>query len=765
MPENTENTNIEMTAEEKAATAAPKKQVSVSEALAKAMACYRSRDLAGAETICRRVLALEPKHAEAHHILAIIAHKVGRGADANALARLAVANDANNPIYLNTLGYLSRLNRRYEDSAAALLRAIELRPNYADAYNNLGIVYAERGDLPKAEEAYRDALRHRNEFPEAQNNLGNLLYRMGRLDDAVAAFDAATTLRPGYAEAHASQGDAFTNQGEHDKALEAYRKAVDAAPDSVNAWYKLGNALYQKNEFEPSMLAYRKCVDINPNQPRSLTNLGAALEKLGRIDEAAMILRHAIVLAPDNPTSLKNLGHVVLKLGHVGEGLHLLRRAVELAPEDADAHYTYGNALVRMERLQEALDCYTKVRELTPDAARAYFAPAAVLLMSGRFKQGWDAYESRFGMSTYKTNVSNVKERLWDGSPLNGRRLLVHVEQGFGDTLQFIRYLPLLRQREPAETIKLICEPELIPVLRQVEGYDEIFSLRSDISVEYDVQIPILSLPKRFGTTLETIPNETPYVAPPKDAKARLKRAKGTKLAVGIVWAGRPTHSDDRFRSCPIEWFSNLFNVPGVEFFSLQWGPRAGEISPYLDRKNVTSLSDSLTDFGETAAFIDQLDLVIAIDTAVAHLAGALGKPVWTLLAFGGEWRWLFRREDTPWYPKMRLFRQRILGDWRPVFLRLKNELTKRAAQNDAAPAVNGATDSAVGQHDSATALEPASEDTVGETGTAPKKKAKPATPKGKPSSSSGARATGAKPKRTRRKKRRATPAKPKPDA
>ncbi|MBT5810189.1 MAG: tetratricopeptide repeat protein, partial [Rhodospirillaceae bacterium] len=649
--------------------------------MTEAMSRFRAGDLGGAEQLCKQALATKPDDAEGLHLLGVLAHRAGRRRDAIQLVRQALSHAPDNPAHLNTLGFLLRLDQKYQDAEAALSRAIALRADYADAHNNLGIVYAESGDPARAEASYRDALKHRSEFPEAHSNLGNLLYRMGRLDDAVAAYEAATTLRPDYAEAYVNQGDAYFNKGDTDNALTAYKKAVEAAPEWANGWYKLANALYQVDQFDRAVLAYQRCVDLNPNQPRSLTNLGATLEKMGRIDEAAMILRHAVVLSPDDPVALKNLGHVVLKLGHVAEGLHLMRRSVEVAPDDPDAHYTYGNALVRMERLQEALNCYARVRELQPDAARAYFAPAAVLLMNGQYKEGWAAYESRYGMSTYKSNVKNVRERLWDGSPLNGRRLLVHVEQGFGDTLQFIRYLPLLRRREPEGKIILICEPELFPVLKQVEGYSEIYSLRSDNSIQYDTQIPLLSLPNRFATTLESIPNETPYTASPKDAKARLKRGKGTKLAVGIVWAGRPTHSDDRFRSCPVGWFSGLFDIPGVEFFSLQWGPRAGEITPYLDRKNVTSLSEELTDFGETAAFIEQLDLVIAIDTAVAHLAGALGKPVWTLLAFGGEWRWVFRREDTPWYPAMRLFRQRILGDWRPVFQRMKRALAQMASE------------------------------------------------------------------------------------
>ncbi|PPR21876.1 MAG: hypothetical protein CFH40_01488 [Alphaproteobacteria bacterium MarineAlpha10_Bin3] len=383
---------------------------------------------------------------------------------------------------------------------------------------------------------------------------------------------------------------------------------------------------------------------------------------------------------------MKNLGHVILKLGHAGEGLHLLRRAIQLAPDDPDAHYTLGNVLMRMERLQEALNSYARVRELQPDAARAYFAPANVLLMNGQYKEGWSVYESRFDMSSYRTNVRDVHERLWDGGALDGRRLLVHVEQGFGDTLQFIRYVPLIQRLAGDGKIFLVCEPELFGLLETVEGVDEIYRLGSDTSVTYDVQVPLLSLPHRFATTLETIPNTVPYIKVPPGTKARIRRRKGVRLTVAFVWAGRPTHSDDRFRSCPLNWFAALFDMPGIDFYSIQWGPRAGELTPYQSRLNVTDMTDKLTSFAETAAIIEQVDLVISIDTAVAHLAGALGKPVWTLLPFGGEWRWLFRREDTPWYPTMRLFRQQILGDWRPVFQRIAAALSQLVESKSGPP-------------------------------------------------------------------------------
>ena len=668
--------------------------------LSAALAQFQTGDLSAAEASCREVLSTDANNAEALHLLGVIAHRSSRNDIAIEFVTRAIAADGAVASYRNTLGYLLRLNGRYSDAIGALREAIELQADYADPHNNLGIALAESGDLEGAETAYRDALSHREDFPEAQNNLGNLLYRMGRVDESLAAYEAATTLRPGYAEAHSNRGDAFNNQGKRDKAAEAYRQAVEAAPNWPDAWFKLGNVLFQENELDHALQAFQRSIDLNPNHLRGLTNLGATLEKLGRYEESAMILRHALVLAPDNVAGLKNLGHVILKLGHAGEGLHLLRRAAELAPDDADAHYTLGNALLRMERLQEALACYARVRELQPNTARAYFAPASVLLMNGQYKDGWAAYESRFDMAAYKPNVNNVHERLWDGGPLNGRRLLIHVEQGFGDTMEFARYVPLVRDKAGDGKIFMLCEPELFRILETLEGVDEFYQMRSDATITYDVHIPLMSLPHRFGTTLETIPNKTPYVKVPAGTKAKVRRRKDAKLSVAFVWAGRPTHSDDRFRSCSVQWFSTLFDVPGVDFYSIQWGPRAVELDPYLKNENVFSMTDKLTDFAETAAIIDQVDLVIAIDTAVAHLAGALGKPVWTILPFGGEWRWLFRREDTPWYPNMRLFRQRILGDWRPVFQRMKAGLRQLAGAEPGSGQPD--VDTAVGQHDSA---------------------------------------------------------------
>jgi tetratricopeptide (TPR) repeat protein len=644
---------------------------------------FHEGDLASAEKICRALLAKDENNSEACHLLSVIAHRVGDNVAALSFAEKASAAQPENSVYLNTQGFVLRLLGRYGESIQKLKEAIARKPDYADAYNNLGIALADGNDLTNAEQAYRKALECKPDFAEVLNNLGNILYKGGRRDEAMAIYQDAIRVKPDYAEAYCNLGDGFANQNQHKEGAEAYQKALEIAPNWADAWYKFGNSLFRLNQLEPSIQAYQRCLDINPRHTRCLTNIGATYEKMSRYDEAALMIRQALIIAPEDLTALKNLGHVLLKLGQPAEGMQLLMKAVQIAPADPDAHYTLGNSLLRMEKLQDAMNCYMRVRQLQPAGARGYFAPASVLLLNGQYKEGWAAYESRFDMAAFKPNVPNIQERLWDGSPLNGRDLLVHVEQGFGDTIQFIRYLPKIAKenRGTGGLIKLLCEPELYRIIQSVEGYDEIYQLNSGDQVTFDVQVPLLSLPARTGTTLETIPNETPYLKAPETKHDPIRRPEGTKLAVGIVWAGRPTHSDDRYRSIPFGWFSSLVDVPGVHFYSIQWGGRSQEAKGLAEQGRLTDLSDRLTDFGETAAIIDQLDLVIACDTSVAHLAGALGKPVWVLMAYGGEWRWLMNREDTPWYPTMRLFRQRICGDWRNVFIRVKNALSEFTAQ------------------------------------------------------------------------------------
>ncbi|MDF1748760.1 MAG: tetratricopeptide repeat protein [Alphaproteobacteria bacterium] len=650
-----------------------------------AVAALQAGKLQEAEQAVKAVLRDNERDAQAIHLLGVVAHQAQKTDVGIQLIQKALEIEPNSAAFLNTLGFLFRQERRYPDAVSALRRAVELRPTYSEAYNNLGIALSESGQSDAAIEAYETALKTQSVFPEVLNNLGNVLARGNRLDEAIARSDEAIAIREDYAEAWSNKGDALFARGkvkgsaDRTTAMACYERAVEINPRAVESWVKLGTSRHSEEKFVEAEVAFRKALRLSPNHVRALTTYAVTLEKLGRLTSAASHLRHVLTIAPDDVGALKSLGHVTLKLGNSVEAKHVLARARELAPADPDVLYSYANCLLRMEQLQPAMDLYLRVRELQPNQARGTFAPAAVLLMDGQYEKGWAAYESRYAMSAFKPNVPNIRERLWDGSPLNGRTLLVHVEQGFGDTIQFCRYVPMLRQRlGTGGKIIFLCEKEVYRLMGTLDGVDELYHLRQEnAEIVFDVQIPLLSLPHRFGTTLETVPRNIPYLSVPESAmrEASLPKSKDGVIKAGIVWTGRPTHSDNLYRSMPLKEFANLFGINGVDFHSLQIGNGVADLQPYLKRGNVFDHSSDIKDFADTAAILKELDVLISVDTAVCHLAGAMGKDVWTMLPFGGEWRWLRNREDTPWYPTMRLVRQRILSDWGIVLDRVQEGL------------------------------------------------------------------------------------------
>ena len=658
------------------------------------LAALKAGNVQEAEAKVRAILADNPEDALSIHLLGVIAHQARRTDIGIDLVRKAVALQPETASFRNTLGFLLRVAKQPDAAIVELKKAIDVDPSYSEAYNNLGIAYADLGRLDEARSAYEQALKDREPIPEILNNLGNAYARMRNFDTAIAQYDAAVAARPNYAEAWSNRGDALFSKGKEHLAgaAESYEKALEFVPGFVDLWVKLGNCRQTENKLVEAEAAFRRALRIDPNHLRCLTAIAGVLERLGKLPAAASHMRQAVSVAPDDLAALKGLGHITLKLGNAVEAKHVLERARALAPADPDTLYSYANCLLRMEQLQPAMDLYLRVRELQPNQARGTFAPAAVLLMDGQYEKGFAAYESRYAMSAFKPNVPNIRERLWDGSPLDGRRLLVHVEQGFGDTLQFCRYLPKLREKlGTGGTIQFLCEKELYRVMTTLDGVDELHHVREpDLKIVYDVQIPLLSLPHRFGTGLQTIPADIPYLSVPVDAQRKepLPTSDGSVLKVGIVWTGRPTHADNLYRSIPFKELATLFDVDGVDFHSLQVGSGADEIEAETARPNVFSHNGDLKDFADTAAVIAELDLVVTVDTAVCHLAGAMGKNVWTLVPYGGEWRWLRGREDTPWYPSMKLVRQRVLGDWGMVLDRVREGLAGVVEQRRAAAPV-----------------------------------------------------------------------------
>lgn len=481
-----------------------------------------------------------------------------------------------------------------------------------------------------------------------------------------------------------SSGNSAQKSAEVEKAILALETSLQTDPSDGKSFESLAGIYVGLGQLDRARALTLNFVNDNPASIQALGRASGVYRRCGDHEDAAQILRHAHYLDNRNVGIITALVHLNIGMGHVPEALSLMQIAVAAAPESSLVHYGMGNVYYRVGRLSEALAAYHKAIALDPQNAQYRYMPSFVHLMRGEYREGWISHEERLDIPTQKFCLENVKERLWFGEPLGANRILVHTEQGLGDTLQFVRYLPLLRQAVGEDTkIIFLCPGVLAPILRTTGGFDEIHEIDSGSVIEYAAQIPLMSLPHRFGTMVESIPAAVPYISSPECTKLHVDTSSETKIKVGILWGGNAQHPEDRTRSTTTEHFSALFDVDGAHFYSLQYGARASEIDGYLHLPNVTKLSDRIGPFSETLAAIEQMDLVITVDTAVCHLAGAAGKPVWTLLQFGGEWRWFEDRNDSPWYPTMRLFRQPMMGDWRSVFQELRDALSLETRHSD----------------------------------------------------------------------------------
>ena len=420
-------------------------------------------------------------------------------------------------------------------------------------------------------------------------------------------------------------------------------------------------------------------VERDPSNAGAFLNLGNTLYLLGRLDQAAAALQRCLQRAPEHGAAHGNLGVVLQDLGRFEEAQACYERAVELNGDQAMVHANLGTLLKDRGQLTAALDCFAQALAIQPDCKPALCGRGTVLLSQGDFAAGWADYESRIGCQQF--NTLQFSQPRWDGSPLADRTLLIHCEQGLGDTFQFVRYLKLVAQR--ARKIVVACEPQLIPLL-STSGVPGLVDRKGPLP-PFDVHAPLMSLPLISGTTVDTIPRDMPYLAVDEGriAKWRRELSRYEGLKVGIAWQGAKSFARDRTRSVPLEQFAPLAKVHGVYLFSLQKGQGSEQLATLADRFHVIDLAHDLDPAGEafldTAAVMRCLDLVVTSDSAPAHLAGALGVKVWVALARVPEWRWMLERADSPWYPTMRLFRQRQSGDWPAVFATMTDELAKLA--------------------------------------------------------------------------------------
>jgi len=504
--------------------------------------------------------------------------------------------------------------------------------------------YHRNGDIQQAQTQYQGILQAEPGQPEALHALGIIAFQLKKYDTAGNLIGKAIENRPRVPQFHYNSGLVFIALNRHEKAILAFEKAIKLKPDYAEAYYNLALALKEQQKFENAVKNFKQAIQLVPDDAYAYYNLGNTYEALGRYEAAVKNYQLAIKKNRNFADVHNNLAVVLRELGRHDEAISHCREAIRVQPDCAEAHWNMS----------------------------------LELLLNGQFEEGWKRHEWRFRRGKRSTIYPyDFGIPLWDGSRFTGKRLFVHSEQGFGDTLQFLRYLPMVKRL--GGTVIFETFGPLLEILNSFPGIDELVEISPNRSYaeSCNYYVPIMSLPMLFATDISTIPSNIPYIfADPVKIEQWKNRINRKGFRIGIVWAGKSGHGNDKNRSCALKDFTTLAGIPGVAMYGLQKGDVVRQAETLGER--IINFDHELKDFSETAAAIENLDLIISVDTVVAHLAGAMGKPVWILLPYAPDWRWLLEREDSPWYPTMRLFRQPVRGDWGAVFDRIKDELGKR---------------------------------------------------------------------------------------
>jgi tetratricopeptide (TPR) repeat protein len=570
---------------------------------------------------------------------ALALHRGGSFAQAEALYREALTETPGRADVMHLLAVLCEQTARTSEALAFSRQAAETEPSNAKYHLSLGAFLKARGHLDEAEIYLRRAIQLQPDSVEGQMHLGDLRALRADWIEARQHYLEATIRRPQWADAHHRLGISLAKLGDSQGAIQCYRKALEINPSLAGAWNDLGIRYAGISNFDAAIDAYHRAVTIRPTFAGAHNNLGGALREAARPTEAVRSLRRAIELAPRDAAVLLNMASALRDCGDLDGAADAAREALSLRPEWEEAKYSLGHTL----------------------------------LLKGDFAGGWPDCEARWQRRVNRPEYP--PDRLWNGEDISGLRVLLHADHGFGDTIQFARYATLVAARGAKVWIR--CQPELRRFISTLEGIEGVVG--DDQPPAFDRHCPLIALPRIFRTTLQSVPAKVPYLKADPQAVAQWRDRlshEQAKLNVGLAWAGRPTFREDRYRSPHLAAMAPLASVEGARFYSLQKGEAAAEARTAPPGMALVDPTAELNDFADTAALIEALDLVISSDTAVVHIAGALGKRVWVALHYAPGFFWMLGREDSPWYPTMRLFRQSAPADWEPVMEKLAVELT-----------------------------------------------------------------------------------------
>lgn len=602
----------------------------------------------------------------------------GRHDEAERLARLAAEAAPVDPAPWGLLADAQRGLGRLADAVASARQALRLAPGDAEAHHRLALLLREAGERGEAEVVLRRALTLSPDHPGCLVQLGVALAEAGRLGEALPHLGRAARAAPGDARARHNLGVALAQAGRPEEAAAELAEAARLEPGYAEALYNLGIVLAQLGRRAEAIDAYEQALAARPDHHGALNNLGLLLQEANRPAEAIVLLQQAARLRPDAAAAYNNLGLALADLGRFGEAEASHHEALRLDPRYAEAHANLASALKEQGRHDEAMACFAMALRLDPQAKSARYNRSLCLLQMGRWEEGFKEYE-------YRSHRRGHTERprpgpRWRGEALAGKTVLLVTEQGLGDAIQFARYAAVLKRQGARVLVE--CPGYLGPLLSRCDGIDGLVEEGQEPPT-FDYHAPLMSAPAAVGTTVETVPWEGPYLRVEQDRLERWRAWLGPtgKFRVGVVWQGNPHFPWDRWRSAPLAGFRPLAGVEGVELVSLQRTHGLDQLAGFQARSPGEEL-DREAPFVDTMALMRCLDLVVCVDSSVGHLAGALGVPAWLALGAAPDWRWLLGREDTPWYPGTRLFRQRTLGDWDDVFERMAGELRQAVSRS-----------------------------------------------------------------------------------
>ena len=617
------------------------------QALDHAVAAYRAGQYLEAEQICRQIVSTRPEFFDALYVLAVVQATLGKHDPALENYNRALVLQPHHAEALSNRGNTLKALKRLEEALDSYDRAIALQPDYVLALTNRGAVLFDLKRYGEALTSYDRALAIRPDYAEALYNRAGTLHALARYEEAVADYDKAISLRPQFAEAYANRGNSLHELNRFDEALDSFDRALVLRPNLVEALCNRGNALNKLKRFEGALASYDRALALHPGHAASHYNRGSTLHELRRFEEALASYDRALALQPHYPEAFSNR----------------------------------GATLYELRRHEEALESYDRAIALQPDYPEAHWNAASLSLLIGDFARGWAEYEWRWKYASLASARRNFVQPLWGGEEITGKTILLHSEQGLGDTIQFCRYAPLVAERG-GRVVILEVDKGLHPLMLSLAGADQVVSAGEPLPGFY-LHCPLLSLPRVFGTQLTTVPSAGPYLcaSPDKSAAWSARLGKRTGHRIGLAWSGNSAHHRDQIRSINLSALLVLLDT-GATFISLQKDVRPTDAAVLGEHNDIVQFADALVDFSDTAALISNLDLVISVDTSIAHLAGALGRPVWVLLPYLPDWRWLLDRDTSPWYPTARLFRQDATRQWGGVLARVRDSLREFIASS-----------------------------------------------------------------------------------